>query len=295
VEVAETPKGAHVSPQACLATLAAVREAHAKALREDEQNEELIEFLGELVEKSDAASPDLRGSLQRRGRPDRPSPGTDEELDCGARVHRARYCAQMFGCCAAGERETFAYGSEGTEQDCVDKARSHFYTTHVNGVSEAEQDGLLHYDAEKAGACLAQVTQDCSTVRLEPQKFTDQCEPYLLPQLENGAECTSFAFCKTGHCLGVVDDFEGTLGDQTGTCAEAQPGDECQSFGCGDDHYCDVDQDLGKFVCFALREDGADCRQPFECVSDYCGERDPNAGDFDGICAPTPQLCDGTE
>jgi hypothetical protein len=202
------------------------------------------------------------------------------------------YCAQIFDCCADSERANAAYGDSQTEADCVDEARSHFQLIYVSGVADAETEGRLNYNADKAGDCLARLEQSCDSLPREPAEVVDHCQAFLEPQLEVGDRCTHYFSCKTNHCDGVTtnpDDEE-----QDGTCAESEPGDVCQLFGCSESQYCDVDNNRGEFVCFSLKANGEACREPFECTSDFCGERDPDAGDFDGVCAPKPPTCTGS-
>ncbi|MFW5967411.1 MAG: hypothetical protein ACOCV2_07830 [Persicimonas sp.] len=233
----------------------------------------------ETTQESDAGSEDVDDAPT--GEPVAP----DEFADAFAKA----YCSAIFDCCGETERESITYGNVEDEETCIGQARSHFQQADIEG---ADEDDSVEYDAQKAGDCLALVEQGCDYAQPSPFEFTEQCEPYLEPQLEKGDECTRFGHCKTGHCEGVTTDPDEDE-EQVGVCATPETGDVCEIFGCGDSHYCDVDNDRGEFVCYPLKEDGEECREPFECSSDYCGDRDPEAGDFDGTCAPKPDICTG--
>ncbi|RAL25016.1 hypothetical protein DL240_02040 [Lujinxingia litoralis] len=204
-----------------------------------------------------------------------PDTGADEEITAidpqlrqlSTEIQNAR-CQVTFGCCNTEQRLN-EFGIDYSKEECEAGANSFPVEIGLSLLNEAIARGRIEVDWEAAEMCVnAFRTQSCSAfTEDDPIRTTfPGCAQMMVPQLEEGAECTLDEECITGYCqLNVLD------ADSPDRCAQRpQEGDDCSSNPCPSGMFCDGFEN----ICRRTLRAGTSCYRPEECASQLCLENE---------------------
>lgn len=189
-------------------------------------------------------------------------------------------CAQTFECCTSTEiTDQFAGFSVNGEPITTEEQCDSYFTAWFNAFATEQYQasidaGRITYDGDRARACIdAAAGLGCSAYsRVEAATYVACDEPFIIPQVADGAACSQSYECTSGYC-------------SAGTCAPLPAaGDPCAG-PCAHGLQCSYDATAMANTCQPLLANGGACAGDSQCASNHC----------DGsMCTDRPPVCDGT-
>jgi hypothetical protein len=181
-------------------------------------------------------------------------------------------CASYFACCDTAELVDRLSTSIKTEADCAAALKQAFDIEPFSYVNNLIKEGIVVYDADKAGTCFGALAATCGINEFTIGRLP-ACEGIFLGQVADGGDCETDIYCAQTGSLCI-----GTLQGGTGKCGPLPKENEpCPDYECAPGFACF--QDVSGPVCKTPIPDGQMCSTSSDCASEYC--------EFgNGVCAP---------
>lgn len=172
-------------------------------------------------------------------------------------------CASYFACCDMAELVDRLSPSIKTEADCVPALKAAFDVETFAYVNDLVKQGIIVYDADKAGTCFGALAATCGI-----NEFTigtlPACKGVFNGQVADGGDCQT-----DGYCAQAGSQCNGTLQGGTGKCGPLPKENEpCPDIECAPGFVCN--QDGPTAVCKPPLADGQMCNTSSVCASQYC-------------------------
>jgi hypothetical protein len=196
-------------------------------------------------------------------------------------------CTQMFACCDLNERQMLVGGLDPgavtSESECEAAYSNALAMFIVPEFNMSIGSGSALYDANMAGACLAELeTESCtafgSAFGANADKTGFGCG-LVDPLVQLSGSCMQSYECTTGNC-------------ENGICQPIPTAGEVCTSVCEPGLFCGFDPMSGQETCQALKPDFDSCGSDGECQSTHC-IGSGSGGSGSGSCEAGPPLCDG--